>query len=185
MYNEELKSEKLIFEIDKIEKNLNKKIEINEWEEIDTLNDTVKVISPINIDIKIKKTSKGFDLEGKVQTKLILNCSRCLNPYEFFIDNNINAYYVNKKFEKELTKKEHLSSLENIIYYESNSIDLTDRIIEAIILAVPEKPLCDENCKGLCPVCGENLNENPNHSCETNEIDPRLKVLLKLIEKED
>jgi uncharacterized protein len=115
----------------------------------------------------------------------MINCSRCLKPYKFEVDNEISAYYINKEFEKELNKTEHLSSLENIIYYENDSIDLTDRVIEAIILAVPEKPLCSKNCKGLCSICGEDLNENPNHTCEKDEIDPRMKDLLKLIENED
>jgi uncharacterized protein len=185
LYNEELNSEKLIFEIDKIEKKLNKEIEITDWREIDTLNDTAKVMSPVNVDLELKKTSKGFDLNGEVNTKLMINCSRCLKPFEFDIVSEITAYYINKEFEKELNKTEHLSSLENIIYYKNDSIDLTDRVIEAIILAVPEKPLCKENCKGLCPICGEDLNENPDHSCEKEEVDPRLKDLLKLIEKED
>jgi uncharacterized protein len=185
LYNEEIKSEKLLFEIDKIEKYLNEKIKIDEWDKIDTLNDTADVMSPVYVDLNIKRTSKGFDLNGGVQTELMINCSRCLKPYKFEVDNEISAYYINKEFEKELNKTEHLSSLENIIYYENDSIDLTDRVIEAIILAVPEKPLCSKNCKGLCSICGEDLNENPNHTCEKDEIDPRMKDLLKLIENED
>lgn len=185
LYNESLKSEKLLFEIDKIENKLDENIIIDDWEKIETLNDEVKFLTPIKVFLDIKKTSRGFDLTGKVETKLMVNCSRCLNSFEYNVENDILAYYINKDFEKELNKTEHLSSLENIIYYENDSIDLTDRVIEAIILAVPEKPLCSKNCKGLCTICGENLNENPDHSCEQDEVDPRLKDLLKLIEKED
>ena len=185
MYNENLTSKKLVFEIDKIENNLLKHFSIEEWDEIDTLNDTAKILEPVEVNIEIKRTSKGFDLFGDVKTKLSIKCSRCLKPFEYKVENDILAYYINKEFEKESNKIEHLSSLENTIYYEKDSIDLTDRVIEAIILAVPEKPLCEKNCKGLCSICGENLNENPNHSCEQDEVDPRLKDLLKLIDDKD
>jgi uncharacterized protein len=83
-----------------------------------------------------------------------------------------------------LSKTERLKTLDNLIYYDGQTIDLTNRVIETIILSVPEVPLCKEDCKGLCPICGIDLNENPDHSCETEEIDPRFVTLKKLLDDE-
>jgi uncharacterized protein len=70
-----------------------------------------------------------------------------------------------------------LNSLRNVLYYDSDQIDLTDRIIEAIVVDIPMKVLCSENCKGLCPYCGADLNEEENHRCVEQDFDPRWKKL--------
>ena len=63
-----------------------------------------------------------------------------------------------------------------ISYYQGDFIDLTPIICEQIILQIPIKPLCSEECKGLCPHCGINMNV-ASCSCHLEFVDPRLAVL--------
>jgi uncharacterized protein len=183
MFNEELKSSQLIVEFDKFEKIMERRIIIKNWKEIELPAENSKILSPIEVFFILEKRDNQVYASGKVETLLQLHCSRCLKPIEYWVDENFNSIYIDRRYEKFLSKSEQLKSLENTIYYDNSLIDLTNRVIEAIILSVPEIPLCKKDCKGLCQICGVDLNENPNHTCETEEIDPRLMPLKKLLEK--
>jgi uncharacterized protein len=65
------------------------------------------------------------------------------------------------------------------LHPETDTINLTDDIRDYALLAIPMKSLCSENCKGLCPNCGANLNDGPC-KCKEEKIDPRWEPLLKL-----
>lgn len=68
-----------------------------------------------------------------------------------------------------------------ILVDESFKLDLDELLRSDILLELPYKYLCREDCKGLCPSCGKNLNEGPC-SCNLHQVDPRLEVLKKLID---
>ena len=76
-----------------------------------------------------------------------------------------------------------LSGDQNDDYIETpdHTIDLDELLTADILLELPSKFLCSDNCKGLCPKCGANLNET-TCNCTTKQIDPRLEVLKQLIE---
>ena len=103
------------------------------------------------------------------------SCARCLTPVT-----------VNKeiRFEKTVvTENTELQNEENDDYIMSKDgyIDADEALIEQIILEIPLKHLCKEDCKGLCPKCGTDLNQS-TCSCDTSDPDPRFDVLRKLLE---
>jgi uncharacterized protein len=100
-----------------------------------------------------------------IEMIVCLECSRCLDP----VFQNVKAEYF-----EEIT-------LEDIEIDEYNNINLYEVIVDSIFINIPVKVLCNENCEGLCPKCGINLNHN---KCECNnmEIDLRLMDLQKLID---
>jgi len=185
MFNENLTCEDLIINLDQIEKRFTIEKIIDNWKKIEVLSGECDIIEPVEIFLEIKKISDEIELSGKVKTKLRLECSKCLEKVILDIENNIKCTYVFEKEEYFNKKTEHLNALDNVIYYNSNIINLTERIIEAIILSIPETPLCNEGCKGLCPICGKNINEDKNHFCENDYVDPRFEELLKLIDKKE
>ena len=67
------------------------------------------------------------------------------------------------------------------IQVDDYKLDLDELIRTDILLELPTKFLCKEDCKGLCPTCGKNLNEGACN-CQTHQIDPRLEVLKQLID---
>jgi uncharacterized protein len=99
-----------------------------------------------------------------------------LKPVLLPISGTIEALY-KPVSEIPTSEEEELKSLRNVLYYDSDRIDLTDRIIEAIVVEVPMKVLCSESCKGLCPYCGADLNEEKEHKCRHDDVDPRWKKL--------
>ncbi|HOJ87976.1 MAG TPA: DUF177 domain-containing protein [Pseudothermotoga sp.] len=141
-----------------------------------------RVLEPIRVKIVVALAKDGIAVGGYVKTVLEHPCDRCLKPVQLQIHGTIEALYKHIS-EAPKEKEEELQSLRNVLYYSSDKIDLSDRIIEAIIVDVPMRVLCKPDCKGLCPHCGADLNEDPNHSCREYKIDPRLSKLLLLSKK--
>lgn len=107
--------------------------------------------------------SREFDtirVVGRVSTPLSLTCSRCLAEYSSYVDSSFTLFFRkgdtslnHAEDELELSEADLLSSL-----YSGDEIDLTHEIEEQIAMEIPLKPLCDDNCKGLCHECGADLN---------------------------
>ena len=153
-----------------------------DWDEVEVDIGWCKVLEPINVEFEMWVDGEAIILDGSVRTVIEHPCVRCLEPVNLEINGKMEAVYLPKSEMRRLPKEEELEEIVNIIYYSEGEIDLSERIIEAIVIAVPQQVLCSEDCKGLCPVCGANLNKDPNHKCkvEENEIDPRFEVLLEL-----
>lgn len=129
-------------------------------------NQEIKTPYPFELDLKIYKTDDFFIFTGTFTGILILVCSRCL-----------------EKFEQEI----EISIDEEIEFEEiddPNHYDITEILIENIILSLPIKYLCSEDCQGLCSVCGINLNQK-DCDCETETLDPRLAKLKDFFQEED
>ena len=104
-------------------------------------------------------------------------CARCLKPVS-------DTIHIN--FEKTVCEEGDLQNTDNDDYVEicEGMLDIDEALIEDMILNFPLKILCDEDCKGLCPKCGIDLNTG-SCSCVTKEIDPRLAPLLKFFDNDD
>lgn len=121
--------------------------------------------APFEVKAYIFKTEKGYVAEIQAKGVLLTFCSRCLKEVELPTDNSFTVEFVKG------------SSLNDEFYdYEDELLDLTPPLREAIILNLPMKVLCQEECKGLCPICGQDLNESDCH-CRDEFIDPRWDVL--------
>jgi uncharacterized protein len=105
--------------------------------DIDT--ETVEVREPIKVRAELSRITNAVTVKMNIRGKLVLTCSRCIK--EFIVSIN-----------KDITLNYPVSKLEHII-------DLDPEIREELILHFPFKPLCNDDCKGLCKKCGENLNE--------------------------
>lgn len=97
-------------------------------------------------------------------------CDRCLTPTEQKLVFD---------YTKDVKKVCDNEDFDGIILSPDESFDYETEVVTEVLLSFPAKHLCDENCKGLCPVCGCNLNEH-ECSCEKKVPDPRLEVLRNL-----
>ncbi len=138
-------------------------------------------LEPVKIKVEVHKVDEKVFINGRIKTILSLTCSRCLSSFPFKIDSYFDlVFYPIEDFikeeeqEKELTEEDFES-----MFYRENRIDIDSLILEQINLSIPMKPLCSELCKGLCPVCGKNLNEG-ECNCKIKSEDPRWKKI-KLI----
>ncbi len=133
----------------------------------------------VEVEIKPKK----IFVKGDVEAKIILTCDRCLENFNFFIKDSFNYVFfltklvVDKKNKEFKLKKEDLE----IDFLEENILPLKDIIFGQIFLNIPIKKICRENCKGLCPICGCNLNvEKCDCKTDLNENPfAKLKEMLK------
>lgn len=126
--------------------------------------------------------SNGEDItivEADVSAPLVIDCSRCLAQTPLKKELSFRTAFV---FSEQLSEEQEveldLNDLE-LSVAEDDEVDLTDIIREQIILSLPASPLCSENCKGLCEICGGDLNK-VNCNCKQEETDPRWAALKDL-----
>jgi uncharacterized protein len=136
---------------------------------------------PVTGTLQVNKSDREVILIGKITSELDLQCSRCLKGFRRPLDIPINVVY--HPVEEITEERRELKNDEmDMGFYKGEEIDLEELVREQVILNMQMKPLCDENCKGICPNCGADLNAGAC-GCETRKIDPRLEVLKKLLDK--
>ena len=141
--------------------------------------DAYRTVAPVDLAFDIHKDKDRFRLVGTVSTELELPCSRCLDPFGLPIAVSFDLRYLPiaaaaADAERELGDEDVETS-----YYRNDVIDLNELLREQFCLAVPMKPLCREDCCGLCSQCGTNLNTGAC-DCAPAWEDPRLAALKDL-----
>jgi uncharacterized protein len=120
---------------------------------------------------------------GTLQTDLEILCARCLEPVPYPVKRQFDLLYrpagsdIGEDREVELEDKDAAIS-----YYEGEGVELAELLREQILLEVPLKTVCKEECKGLCPQCGRNLNTG-ECECAQAASDPRWDALRELKDK--
>lgn len=143
--------------------------------------DTYRVGAPVELEFDIHKDKDKFRLVGRVRTTLELSCSRCLEPFRFPVDAAFDQRYLpSSKASTEAEREIEEDDLETS-YYSEDQIDLSELMREQFYLTLPMKPLCRDDCKGLCAQCGTNLNTG-RCDCAPVWDDPRLAALRALKE---
>jgi uncharacterized protein len=135
-------------------------------------------LEPVHGELTITKIGEEIFIKGKITTRLSFVCSRCLAPFEFPVDSNFDLVYLPEEFEdlKERLEDEDV----NKMFYYSSKIDIQEVVLEQLNLVFPPKPLCSQDCQGICPICGKVI-QSGECSCETKSSDPRLEKLKSLI----
>lgn len=126
----------------------------------------VKCSQPIKFNGYLTKSKDSVKLIGDLSTEVLLNCCRCTKVF---------PYEVNIHIEEELSDTEDCED----ISIDADNIDIYEIIENNIIVELPVKRLCDENCKGLCQTCGKDLNLG-QCSCADLCVDPRLEKLSQM-----
>jgi uncharacterized protein len=142
------------------------------------------LVQDVEVKGTLSKSGRDIYLSGKIKTELKLQCSRCLEPFQFPVESEIKAHFV----PREETGTEHpevelsASDIEKE-YYDEDRIDINQPVHDQILLALPFVVVCRKDCKGLCVECGNNLNKKPCGCVGGGAVDPRLEVLRSLKEK--
>ena len=144
--------------------------------------DAYRIVAPVQLGIDIHKDKDQFRLAGTVRTELELTCSRCLEPFRFPADLAFDQRYLPQSEASPEQEAEVEEDDLETSFYRDDQIDLNDLLREQFYLALPMKPLCREECQGLCPQCGTNLNAG-TCDCSPAWEDPRL-APLKALKKE-
>ena len=146
--------------------------------------DAYRVVGPVFVDFDIHKDKDRFRLAGSARTELELSCSRCLEPFRMTVDAAFDLRYVPAtELLPEADREVAEEDLETA-YYRDDHVDLNELLREQFYLALPMKPLCREDCRGLCPECGVNRNAEAC-ACEPVWHDPRLAPLKRLAKQRE
>ncbi|MEW5980942.1 MAG: DUF177 domain-containing protein [Acidobacteriota bacterium] len=137
----------------------------------------------VELAFDIHKDGQQFRLVGRVAGALGLACSRCLEEYELEVDERFDVVCLPASENAGEGEREIEEDDLTTAYYRDQTIDLGQLVVEQFYLAVPMKPLCRDDCRGLCPECGINLNSGAC-SCAHRWVDPRLAGLRDVLKKD-
>ncbi|HXG82754.1 MAG TPA: DUF177 domain-containing protein [Pyrinomonadaceae bacterium] len=148
-------------------------------DEINLEGEAVKLNDDVKIEGKLIRGIAQTDIEGGIFTDVELECSRCLQPVRDFLEIPFEAVFVTPENYTEAAEVQVAAEDLEVSVFEGDKIDLAEVAREQILLALPTRVFCREDCKGFCQKCGANRNLI-NCNCEEKEIDPRWQGLREL-----
>jgi uncharacterized protein len=128
---------------------------------------------PLEVRLEAQQAGNDVLVRGTLEGEAELACRRCLEAVTVPLSEEVALLFREGVSEADAEAAEMYPLPEKGL-----ELDLTNAIREHLVLAVPEFVICQEECKGLCPSCGTNLNEN-TCSCEPEQVDHRWAALLK------
>ena len=123
--------------------------------------------------------ARGVELSARLEARLRLLCSRCLEPHAMDLDTEFHLRIVADAVEFGVGETELAAEDATLFYAREEKADLRTIATEQVYLNLPLKPICREDCAGLCPTCGVNRNRI-KCTCQRTEVDPRLMPLMDL-----
>lgn len=138
----------------------------------------VTAVEEVRLDLAIQHSGHEYFCQGKLQASYLVECSRCLASYEQSVTQQTDFIVCG------VDQKQNLGDVDDVedyVFLKGNELvaDVSEPVRQALVLSLGMKPLCSEECRGLCVKCGINLNEG-ECDCVHESIDPRWKDLEKL-----
>ena len=133
------------------------------------------IAQPVLVTGQVRNMAGALVLEGTAATTLHLVCDRCAKPFAREKTVRLETLLAQALADER--------SEDEIVLLDGDEVDLDDGAATAFVLAMDSKNLCSEDCKGICPGCGADLNAEPCR-CKP-EVDPRLAVLAQLLEDKE
>src|SRR5687767_6978064 len=149
-------------------------------EELNPVDERVQLTEPAAVTGKVRLSGNQVFVNGHVETRAQVECDRCLKPVELPVSADFELEYITgSQYESgggviELTEAEM-----SVAVFDGEGIDVDEIVKEQVLLAVPTRMLCREECKGICPQCGMDRNTG-ECTCVTTDIDPRWAALKDL-----
>jgi uncharacterized protein len=139
----------------------------------------IRQVEPLEVRATAELVEGQIRITGELHTRLEMSCARCLEPVNEDVAREFDLFY---RPLATMTKEEEdrlkIDDTE-IAFFEGDGLFLADVLAEQVLLALPMKAICRSDCRGLCPQCGVNLN-NEECRCEAHVADPRTAPLARL-----
>ena len=126
----------------------------------------------IEIPLRLESVHEGILATGEVLGEADVVCSRCLDEVKLEIEVDFQELFA------------YSSTSDDELVVDGEHIDLEQIVIDSVVLSLPFQPVCSPDCLGLCPECGEKMNEDPGHEHQA-PIDSRFEALKDLLSKEE
>ncbi|WP_407307606.1 YceD family protein [Desulfosporosinus sp. SB140] len=144
---------------------------VEDFSPFDLGTEALSFSAPVHVQLQVTNTNKAVMVSGTIETELNVMCGRCLEPFNYPLDLPYQDEWV---FPSQATEE----LLESALLLEKDDVDISQRIFEQIVLALPMKFICSDECQGLCLTCGANLNLT-SCSCKEDVVDLRFAALAK------
>jgi uncharacterized protein len=131
--------------------------------------------APVEVDLRIEAVMEGVLVTGTARAGLEGECARCLEPISDEIEVRFQELFVYDDQDVDPDEELEASLLQ------ADLVDLEPLLRDAVVLALPFQPLCEEDCPGLCVECGARLADDPDHT-HGEPVDPRWAALASLTE---
>jgi uncharacterized protein len=149
--------------------------------------DPLVSIDPVRMRGTITFVDPEYHLDAEIPLSAEFACGRCLEPYRFEETLPVRLRLRKRPEPPRRPEKDRAGEDDveidpsdlDVVLYEEPVVPFDDIVREQVLMAIPMKPLCREDCRGLCPECGRDRNVS-ECSCETRPVDPRLEVLKSL-----
>jgi uncharacterized protein len=166
-------------EVDQLESSGKAFAHTYEPEELILDEERARLLEPPHIRGSASRKGNEVRLRGQLTARAEVDCDRCLRSIAVPIETEFDVTYIpaSEYAEKETAELQAEDLLLSV--YEDDAVDVDEIVREQILLALPARALCAEDCKGFCPVCGTNRNTNACQ-CEEKETDPRWTALKDL-----
>jgi uncharacterized protein len=150
--------------------------------ELNLDDDRVQLLERPVISGAIDRSGNELGISGRLTTRVQVDCDRCLKPVVVPVETEFNLKYVTPAAYAAIETVELDERDLNLSTFDGAQIDIDEIVREQLLLAVPVRALCRENCQGLCPICGADKNER-ECDCQTEEGDPRWAALKELTDR--
>jgi uncharacterized protein len=134
----------------------------------------------LELDLRLESVMEGVLVSGTARAALTGECARCLNRVDREIDVDVQELFA---YPNRGTVNGADADADEVEVVKGDLVDLEGAVRDAVVLALPQAPLCRDDCPGLCPQCGAHLVDDPGHVHETS--DPRWAALAGLITDND
>jgi uncharacterized protein len=131
--------------------------------------------SPVDLDLRLEAVMEGVLVTGTASAAVVGECARCLEPISDEIEVRFQELFVYDDREVDPDEELEVSKLQDDL------VDLEPLLRDAVVLALPFQPLCEDDCPGLCAECGARLADDPDHGHDA-PVDPRWTALSALAE---
>ena len=143
-----------------------------EPEEIVLDEEHARLTKPPEVSGRIIRKGHEVRLRGKITAGAEVDCDRCLKTVAVPVETDFDVKYIPAADYRSSDAAELQEEDLSVSFFEGKTIDVDELVREQVLLAMPARALCNEECKGLCPVCGANRNTD-SCNCDSREIDPR------------
>ena len=135
-----------------------------------------RLTEPPEVEARVRMSGHEVRLRGKITARAEVDCDRCLKSVAVPVETEFDVTYVPEDDYRASEAAELQEEDLSLSVFDGETIDVDELVREQLLLALPTRALCTEECKGLCPVCGADLNADAC-GCDTKEIDPRWEAL--------
>lgn len=148
-------------------------------DDLNPVDERVQLAGPASVKGKVRLSGNKVFVNGHVDARAAVECDRCLQPVELPVSADFTLDYITGTDYESSPVAELTEAEMSVSVFDGRSIDVDEIVKEQILLAVPIRMLCRDDCKGICPECGIDRNTG-ECQCVTDDIDPRWAALRNL-----